>query len=286
MEQMEQSAGNTKSAASDSKKSRSWAMTINNPVQTPEQMEHIFYSWGCVAWIFQLEQGACKTPHYQGCIQFKNPRVWPKKDFPEAHWEPCRSWSKSVIYCQKLEGRLGGPWAHNVAITPILKVISNLYPWQERVVGLLKEPPNDRRILWLWEKDGGVGKTQLAKLICATNPNAIYVGSGKSADVKYALATMLQNNKYPEVVIFGMPRSYVSINLSVLEEVKDGIFFSSKYESGMTLFNSPHVLVLANIPPEDYNGLTRDKWDVHEITEWMMEGASPPPLAGVPPAQG
>jgi len=259
-------------------------MTLNNPVQTPEQVEQIFRSLEVEAYIFQLEEGSSKTPHFQGCIKFKNPRVWPKEALPGAHWEKCRNWKQSVNYCQKLEGRLAGPWSYGVAIKPPLKVITELYPWQQVIFDRLKMPSDDRKILWIWESDGAVGKTQLCKLICATNKNALFVGSGKPSDVKFAIAAMLQDERYPEIVLFGLPRAYESLNCTILEEVKDGIFFSSKYESGMVMFNSPHVVVFANRPPESLGDLTPDRWEIKNVADIGGGLAPQTPAQAGPPA--
>jgi len=284
MDHLDQTVGNTNTTVPTTKKFRSWAITVNNPTQTPDQMDQIFRSLGCEAWIFQLEKGSSGTPHYQGCFRFKSQRVWPKEEFPGAHLEPCRDWRKSIVYCQKLEGRLAGPWSHGVVIKPTLKVITDLYPWQQAIVDRLKTPAEDRKILWVWEPNGNVGKTQLCKLICATNRNAIFVGSGKPSDVKYAIAAMLQDERYPEVVLFGLPREYEHFKVTVLEEVKDGIFFSSKYESGMVMFNSPHIIVFANRPPDDMSGLTPDRWEIYTVNDIGGGLAPQTPAQAGPPA--
>jgi len=266
MEHLEQPVGNTKQPAKPTKKSRAWAMTLNNPVQTPEQVEQIFRSLEPEAYIFQLEEGASKTPHFQGCIKFKNPRVWPKEALPGAHWEPCRSWKQSVNYCQKAEGRLAGPWGHGVPIVPPLKVITELRPWQKQIKELLDEEPDDRKIHWYWESNGNAGKTAMAKFICANYPNTIFV-NGKASDCKYAVAQQIERGKVLHAAIFGFTRDAESskyISYQAMEEIKDGIFFSPKYESGMVLYNPPHVIVFANFPP-DTSRLSADRWFIENI---------------------
>jgi len=266
MEHLEQPVGNTKQPSNPTKKSRAWAMTLNNPVQTPDQMAQLFSSLEPEAWIFQLEEGASKTPHYQGCIKFKNQRVWPKDLLPGAHWEPCRNWKQSVNYCQKPEGRLAGPWAHGVTIVPTLKVITELRPWQKQIKELLDEEPDDRKIHWYWESNGNAGKTAMAKFICANYPNTIFV-NGKASDCKYAVAQQIERGKVLHAAIFGFTRDAESskyISYQAMEEIKDGIFFSPKYESGMVLYNPPHVIVFANFPP-DTSRLSADRWFIENI---------------------
>jgi hypothetical protein len=49
-----------------------------------------------------------------------------------------------------------------------------------------------------------------------------------------------------------------------MENVKDGLFFSTKYESGMVRYNPPHVIVFANVPP-DVTKMSADRWVIKEI---------------------
>jgi len=269
LEQTEQPVGNTKQPAKVPKKARLWAFTLNNPHEvsmTPELLEQKFHSLGAVGFVFQLEEGASKTPHYQGCLKVKNPIAMPKHVCPQIHWETARNWDKLTSYCQKAEGRLAGPWAFGVDIVPPLKIITDLRPWQEQVVEVLDEEPDDRSIHWYWESTGNAGKTAMAKFICTKYPKSIFL-SGKSSDCKYAVQQYLDKNKVLHAAIFGFTRSQEQfISYQALEEVKDGIFFSSKYESGMCMYNSPHVIVFANFPP-DMEKLSKDRWYVECIDE-------------------
>ena len=51
-----------------------------------------------------------------------------------------------------------------------------------------------------------------------------------------------------------------------MEAIKNGCFFSGKYESGMVRFNSPHILVFANEPPERTK-LSQDRWCVFALRD-------------------
>ncbi len=79
--------------------------------------------------------------------------------------------------------------------------------------------------------------------------------NGKSADIKYGY-----NGE--RVVIFDYSRSQEdSINYQVLEDLKNGIFFSPKYQSAMKVFEIPHVIVFANFEPKREK-LSADRWAV------------------------
>lgn len=97
---------------------RRWCFTLNNPSgpnDAPCDWAEIkFATW-------QLEQGQGGTPHLQGYFECRSPRrlAWCRKLLPGAHFEPARgSQEANVSYCNKLEGRLDGPWSVGVAGHP------------------------------------------------------------------------------------------------------------------------------------------------------------------------
>ncbi|KAK7505378.1 hypothetical protein BaRGS_00003540 [Batillaria attramentaria] len=77
----------------------------------------------------------------------------------------------------------------------------------------------------------------------------------KSADVKHAYTGQ-------RVVIFDLARSQEDhINYEIIESIKNGVMFSSKYESQMKIFPPPHVVIFANFPP-NLRKLSQDRWDI------------------------
>lgn len=210
--------------------------------------------------------------HIQGYVEFyKKSRPIESVGIKEIHWEKrAKNATRmdSIIYCSK-EGKIytNTKWAPPEKIIDPLKD-KTLHKFQTEILDLIKTQPDDRKIYWYWCKEGNTGKTTLAKHICI-NYNAIFV-NGKAADVKCGIATMMKDTKVaPKVVLFGFPRTaedYVSY--AALEEVKDGMFFSGKFESGMCVFNPPHVIVFANFEP-DVNKLSKDRWIIENIREQL-----------------
>ncbi len=255
-------SGNTKIR---SLRSRGWTFTLNNYSESDIAQLTQFFDTMEVRYIFQEEMSGTGTPHLQGLMYFKNARSWSsiKQIDNRMHIEVCRSVNKSVKYCQKLDTRTGEIYSKGFKIVEIKDVLSTLklYDWQQKIVDLCKTDPDDRTINWYYDLVGDVGKTKLAKHLCLRH-GAIYVG-GSSSDIKYAISKMKEK---PKIVIFGYPRTkkdYVSYQ--ALEEIKDGIFFNTKYESAMTIFNSPHVIVLANFRPDE-SKMSKDRWNIIEIS--------------------
>jgi len=248
--------GNT---SNPSRKCRKYIYTLNNPSENDKfSLEQIILR--AKISVYQLEQGKNGTPHFQGYLEFENPVSWEKlkREMPRAHIEICKDSKASIAYCQKIEGRIEGPWIKGIRTPP--KTIENLRDWQKNVIEIIKTKSDDRSIHWYFDENGGIGKTTLAKYICL-NFNALYL-SGKAADAKYTVANWLNENpeKNLDVIIFDFVRSNEEyISYEALEAIKNGIFCSTKYECKMVIFDSPHVIVFANFLP-DIEKLSKDRW--------------------------
>lgn len=252
-------AGNTKIPR---QRARCYVFTLNNPSEKGfsdlAHLAQIFRNFGAKSWVYQLEEGEQKTPHVQGVIQFENPKDFScvKEMISKAHWEKCKNFRKSILYCSKTP-RLEGPYYHNVKVKKDLKTITNLYKWQQQILDIINSPPDDRKIYWLVDKDGNLGKTALCKFLCH-NYNALYL-SGKSNDIKYGITKYLENNEL-QVALLDYPRSLEQfISYEAIESIKNGIFYNGKYESGMVMFNPPHIFCFSNFRPE-ITSLSQDRW--------------------------
>lgn len=130
------------------------------------------------------------------------------------------------------------------AAVPKLPELVPKFPWQASVLDLLKEEPHDRQILWVHDGIGNHGKTYLAKYL-VQEYKAFYTNGGKSVDLAYAY-------QGEPVVIFDYVRdSKEFVGYGVIEQLKNGILMSTKYESGVKRFPVPHVMVFANFRPEE-----------------------------------
>jgi hypothetical protein len=108
-------------------------------------------------------------------------------------------------------------------------------------------PKFNRQVLWYYEVNGEYGKTITYTYLC-DNHKCLIVG-GKEADMKFALVNYIKENGNPKIIIVNLEKSKSCISYTGLEALLDGIFFSSKYESGMVRFPRCRVAVFANIAP-------------------------------------
>lgn len=209
---------------------------------------------------FQLEKGDTSDyEHYQGMMELpKKARLSELKKWlpPEIHLEKTRSLQGAADYCMKTETRLAGPWEKGFPIP--LKIITKLYTWQENLLKIVLEEPNDRTINWYWDQLGNTGKTAFAKYLCIKH-KAAYV-NGKSNDILYAASLQPAT-----IYIIDIPRTNTDvISYQAIEYLKNGIWFSGKYESKTTIINSPHVIVFANKEPQQ-ELFSRDRWHIVNI---------------------
>lgn len=118
------------------------------------------------------------------------------------------------------------------------------FEWQANVLSLVASPPSDREILWVYDPVGNHGKTYLSKYL-VDSKGAFYCNGGKSVDVSYSYSG--QN-----IVVFDYVRDAADyVSYGVIEQIKNGILFSTKYESDVKRFSVPHVLVFANFRPAE-----------------------------------
>ena len=85
--------------------------------------------------------------------------------------------------------------------------------------------------------------------------------------MKYGMGEMMKQNQgvAPRVVFIDIPRtSKGHVSYQGIEELKNGCCYSTKYESGMLLFEPPHVVVFANDPPQE-GMFSADRLHVHEL---------------------
>jgi len=256
--------GNTK----QSSPSKHWCFTLNN--HTNEDIEMIKNIDRSIVptYVFQEETGENGTPHLQGYLCFKTKKrpmsVFGKTN--KIHWEKCKNIKASIDYCQKIDTRTGQIFKRGLPVCYV-KEIDSFYDWQEKIIELLKEKPDDRSVHWYWENKGCRGKTTFCKYVY-THFEKVIVVSGKGADMKNAIIEYEKHNKcLPEIVLINIPRSSNDfISYTGIEEIKDMFFFSGKYEGGMVCGENPHVICFANNIPK-LDKMSMDRWQLEEISE-------------------
>lgn len=128
--------------------------------------------------------------------------------------------------------------------------------WQFHLTVNLAADPHPRKVIWVWSNGGNKGKSYFA--MNYKRGETFYITGGKHADIYHAY----NSERY---IFFDVARSAMDrFPYEVLEKFKDGAIFKSKYESRVLFMNTPHVVVFANMPPDETK-LSEDRWDIRNV---------------------
>lgn len=221
----------------------------------------------CVKYIVAEEVGEQGTPHIQGFLHLKKKLRYTglhKLDgFARASFRACRNEAALIEYCRK-----DGKYTQGGFPKPI-KIIQELRPWQKEIEDIFLTEPDDRKIYWFWEKNGNIGKSALVKYMVVKH-SCLFCDGGKKAD----LINLVFNADMDKcrAIIWDIPRcAEGKISYSTLESIKNGLICNTKYETGVKVFNSPHIFVFANFPPDDETQLSNDRWLIKELESCLHD---------------
>lgn len=228
-----------------------WCLTWNNYIK--EQMETLIDK--CekdnIKYVFGREVALTGTPHIQGYLEAPK-KIRPLEKFGKGgHWEKAISGrDANIMYCTK-----GGDYETNFVLP--YKGIDLPNSWNENQLSFLtyfedaKKVVNDREILWVY---GGyhTGKSKLCKTICFKNNKTARLVYGTCRDALFSI------DEDTKIVCINIVKDG-SINYSLLEQLKDGMWYSTKYEGKMILMDPPIVCIFSNQLPDG------DRIDINRI---------------------
>lgn len=127
--------------------------------------------------------------------------------------------------------------------------------WQRELEHQLDQDADDREIWFYADPQGGKGKTWFQQYYLTKNPDRTQVlGIGKRDDMAHSIDVT------KSVFFVNVPRGSMEfLQYSILEQLKDRLVMSPKYNSHMKVFpHNVHVVVFSNEAP-DYTKLTHDR---------------------------
>lgn len=197
--------------------------------------------------------------HLQAFITLKKPMRITELDIPYSpHLDACvANEEKNNKYCTKDKDfiKYGYP-------KPI-KIIENLFDWQKKIERLTLQEPDDRSIYWFYDKIGNIGKSCFVKYL-AVRHNALICQGGKVTDIMNLVFNT--DMDVCRCVVFDIPRSNEGkVSYASLENIKNGMVCNTKYETGVKIFNSPHIICFANFYPESTEKLSADRWKILDL---------------------
>lgn len=134
--------------------------------------------------------------------------------------------------------------------------------YQQRLADELQGDADDRTIYFIVDERGGTGKSWFVrKYMSLYHEFTQCLSIGKRDDLAYVI------DESKRVFLFDLPRSQSEfLQYSVLEQLKDGMVFSTKYNSRMKIFDHKvHVVVFMNERP-NMNKLSTDRY---KVVNWV-----------------
>jgi hypothetical protein len=134
--------------------------------------------------------------------------------------------------------------------------------YQQRLADILEGEPDDRKVYFIVDQVGGTGKSWfIKKWLYEHSEITQCLSIGKRDDI----AHVIDDSK--SVFLFDLPRSQSEfLQYSILEQLKDKMVFSPKYNSRMKfLQHTPHVVVFMNEPPD----MTKLSVDRYKVINWV-----------------
>ena len=150
-------------------------------------------------------------------------------------------------------------------------------PWQISLllkipteISLLLKIPTERKIIWVVGKSCGEGKTWLQNYIkYKYGDRRVVKGISlqtKSGHITHALT------KHPlataDIFLFNVGKcvdTFTEINYEMLEGIKDGELFSSKYDSQRIKVKTPNIVMVFSNDGPNTSKLAKDRWKLFFI---------------------
>lgn len=252
--------GNTKTKSTnkqDSPKKR-WVFTLNNYEENDMNIIIGKCEKNSSKYSIGREVGESGTKHLQGYIELQV-----KKRFSfmkellgaRAHIEGCKgSRQDNLEYTQK-DKDFEQNFEEKIYVQPLNKDFLNI----KKLMDDYDFPKGDRKINVVIDPIGCKGKTEFCRWACIEYDDIIVTG-GKAADMKNQIVEFKKKmSKCPKYLLIDCPRSG-KLDYQGLEEVKNMLFYSGKFEGGMIVGNKPFVCIFMNEEPK-FHKLSEDRWN-------------------------
>lgn len=266
-----------------------------NQSGAPEAKEIVdFLKAYCSDWGFQLEQGDGGLIHYQGHFNLVKKRRDPDRLFsatfeglePNFLEPTCNNKLKLIkagigaYYSTKTDTRIEGPWIHEIESTK--RELYDCHDIGTRLTDIQKIwmcellTQSNREILFVYGKQGGIGKSTFGMYLFSTQPNVIVVpATMESAEdmLQWCYGFAREGKENQATIILDIPRSCTGQQswnkfLTALEDIKRGYLYDKRYTAKCKLVYPPKVLVFSNHKPPEEN-LTSDRFVLMNVDDYL-----------------
>jgi len=270
-----------------------YCFRINLEYGTPEQITAWCNEW-FKFWVFQHEKGDSGYEHYQREGSLRKKRrpteivgamrnqgsIVPNyiAPIPTDQAQSIRNLQHlRERYASKVDTRINGPFFSVTEDDFVPKQYRNkeLTQWQAfvRSTGIHEcDTLSDRYVHWVYDKEGGHGKSNLAMLLELEGKGIDLPSLNDFKELTQALCNCLKdrNNRDPGIIIVDLPRALPKSQMhgftTACEQFKKGKVVDVRNHYSYWLFNTPSVWVFSNSKPP-LGDLTADRWKI-----WCFDG--------------
>lgn len=185
------------------------------------------------------------------------------------------------IYSMKNETKVGDEFVWSDKVDDLVyegkDLPKQLLLWQAMLEQYIKGPVCDRRIVWIWDPNGCGGKSKFCKYMDWKYETKT-IGYSDSKDAMYMVSKSPGAKAYFFDLTRTKPKMFSQGDLyASIEQIKNGHFMNSKYESCVVLMEPPHVVVFSNQMP-DLESLSKDRWSIYKLDEGIPRRISGKPV--------
>ena len=152
---------------------------------------------------------------------------------------------------------------------------AELKPWQSALMKVIKNP-TDRHIIWVVGKACGEGKSWFQKYLKSLfgTRRVVYGINIKANTPSICHVLSKQSLATADIFLFNIGKSKRSndqVNYEVLEDLKDGDAFASKYNSQQLKIKVPNIVMVFSNTAPDFEELAEDRWRIFYIENEQLE---------------
>lgn len=256
-----------------------WDITI--PAHEVEDDEKHIINWckeHCKKWCFQKEEGGqTGYVHYQCRVSLVEKvrrsgilGLMKEAGFKGHLSKTSNNGRKSEFYVTKTATRIAGPWSDRDPEPPYIPKQYRgepiWYGWQKKMIYMLEQEPDERKVTIVVDTKGNHGKSYLSNwLACRGRARRIPAINDYKDIMRMVLDTPNCKTYFVDI-----PRAFDKAKLkgiySAIETIKDGNAYDERYKWQEKWYDTPHVFVFTNKYP-DMNMLSIDRWDIWDISD-------------------
>ena len=146
---------------------------------------------------------------------------------------------------------------------------TKLRPWQDDLLKYMK--PTDREVIWVRGINCNEGKTWFQEFLASKFgwSKAVTGMDIKAKNSSLCHALRKRSLVTSNIFLFnvGKAKTEADVNYEVLEKIKDGHIFASKYDSKELLFKTPNIVIVFSNDRPNIKQLALDRWKIFIIQD-------------------